>query len=137
MFRGVLIATFLAISVVAPSHNPDVRTVAMQCRPGYDEEQPGCIEAPDPNSSGASAQCRDGSFSHSHHHSGTCSGHGGVAQWESYTRQGGDEQGSRGQLAQFRCLLSCTFSVGSAPLMPRPPWTIDTPLSPSAGAAAR
>lgn len=94
MFRGVLIAAFLAISVVAPSHNPAGRTVAMQCRPGYDEEQPGCIEAPDPNSSGASAQCRDGSFSHSHHRSGTCSGHGGVAQWESYTRQSSDGKGS-------------------------------------------
>ncbi|WP_354015490.1 DUF3761 domain-containing protein [Dyella japonica] len=30
---------------------------------------------------GASAQCRDGSYSFSTHHSGTCSHHGGVAQW--------------------------------------------------------
>ncbi|WP_416186518.1 DUF3761 domain-containing protein [Herbaspirillum sp. RTI4] len=30
---------------------------------------------------GASAQCRDGSYSFSKHHSGTCSGHHGVAQW--------------------------------------------------------
>jgi hypothetical protein len=30
---------------------------------------------------GATAQCRDGSYSFSKHHSGTCSGHGGVAQW--------------------------------------------------------
>ena len=30
---------------------------------------------------GASAQCRDGSYSFSLHHSGTCSHHGGVAQW--------------------------------------------------------
>jgi hypothetical protein len=30
---------------------------------------------------GASAICRDGSFSFSRHHSGTCSGHGGVARW--------------------------------------------------------
>jgi hypothetical protein len=29
---------------------------------------------------GASAQCRDGSFSFSEHHRGTCSHHGGVAQ---------------------------------------------------------
>ena len=27
------------------------------------------------------AKCRDGSVSYSAHHSGTCSGHGGVAQW--------------------------------------------------------
>ncbi len=30
---------------------------------------------------GASAKCRDGSFSFSQHHSGTCSHHGGVASW--------------------------------------------------------
>jgi uncharacterized Zn-binding protein involved in type VI secretion len=30
---------------------------------------------------GASAQCRDGSYSFSTHHSGTCSHHGGVSQW--------------------------------------------------------
>jgi hypothetical protein len=30
---------------------------------------------------GASAQCRDGSYSFSQHHSGTCSHHGGVARW--------------------------------------------------------
>lgn len=27
------------------------------------------------------ADCRDGTHSYSHHHSGTCSGHGGVANW--------------------------------------------------------
>jgi peptidoglycan hydrolase-like protein with peptidoglycan-binding domain len=30
---------------------------------------------------GASAQCRDGTYSFSMHHSGTCSHHGGVASW--------------------------------------------------------
>lgn len=30
---------------------------------------------------GATAQCRDGSYSFSLHHSGTCSHHGGVAKW--------------------------------------------------------
>ncbi|WP_343214944.1 DUF3761 domain-containing protein [Dyella silvatica] len=30
---------------------------------------------------GASAQCADGSFSFSTHHSGTCSHHGGVTRW--------------------------------------------------------
>jgi hypothetical protein len=30
---------------------------------------------------GATAQCRDGTYSFSQHHSGTCSHHGGVAQW--------------------------------------------------------
>ncbi|PYS22141.1 MAG: hypothetical protein DMF72_14345 [Acidobacteria bacterium] len=31
--------------------------------------------------SGATAKCRDGSFSFSQNHRGTCSHHGGVAQW--------------------------------------------------------
>ncbi len=30
---------------------------------------------------GASARCGDGTYSFSQHHSGTCSHHGGVAQW--------------------------------------------------------
>jgi Protein of unknown function (DUF3761) len=30
---------------------------------------------------GATAQCRDGTYSFSQHHSGTCSHHGGVARW--------------------------------------------------------
>lgn len=31
---------------------------------------------------GATARCRDGSYSFSRHRSGTCSRHGGVAEWE-------------------------------------------------------
>jgi hypothetical protein len=31
---------------------------------------------------GATAQCRDGTYSFSQHHSGTCSRHGGVASWQ-------------------------------------------------------
>jgi hypothetical protein len=30
---------------------------------------------------GAAAQCRDGTWSFSEHHQGTCSHHGGVARW--------------------------------------------------------
>jgi hypothetical protein len=37
---------------------------------------------------GATAQCRDGSYSYSQHHSGTCSHHGGVAQWLDGTTSG-------------------------------------------------
>jgi hypothetical protein len=31
---------------------------------------------------GATARCRDGTYSFSQHHSGTCSRHGGVASWQ-------------------------------------------------------
>ena len=37
---------------------------------------------------GATAQCRDGSYSFSQHHSGTCSHHGGVATWLDGTTAG-------------------------------------------------
>jgi hypothetical protein len=30
---------------------------------------------------GATAKCKDGTYSKSQHHSGTCSRHGGVAEW--------------------------------------------------------
>jgi hypothetical protein len=33
------------------------------------------------NPNGASAQCRDGTYSHAAHHQGACSRHGGVAKW--------------------------------------------------------
>src|ERR1700730_14859288 len=36
-----------------------------------------CSSAPQ----GATAQCRDGTYSFSRHRSGTCSHHGGVAKW--------------------------------------------------------
>jgi len=36
---------------------------------------------PDTVEPGATARCKDGSFSHSKQHSGSCSRHGGVAQW--------------------------------------------------------
>lgn len=43
----------------------------------------GCAIAagPDNNPKGATALCRDGTYSHSKHHRGTCSHHGGVAKW--------------------------------------------------------
>jgi len=33
------------------------------------------------DAAGATARCKDGTYSHSTHHTGTCSKHGGVAQW--------------------------------------------------------
>jgi hypothetical protein len=39
------------------------------------------VETPDHNSSGATALCNDGFYSHSQSRSGSCSGHGGVSKW--------------------------------------------------------
>jgi len=40
-----------------------------------------CVHRPSDNPSGASARCRDGSYSYSENRRGTCSGHGGVSAW--------------------------------------------------------
>ncbi|MSQ21739.1 MAG: DUF3761 domain-containing protein [Dehalococcoidia bacterium] len=37
--------------------------------------------APASSHTGATVRCRDGTYSYSQHRSGTCSHHGGVAQW--------------------------------------------------------
>jgi uncharacterized protein DUF3761 len=42
---------------------------------------PGFVGGPGGPPPGATAMCRDGDYSYSTHHSGTCSGHGGVRQW--------------------------------------------------------
>lgn len=39
------------------------------------------VHGPDYNRHNVSAHCRDGTLSHSRHHRGTCSGHGGVGHW--------------------------------------------------------
>jgi hypothetical protein len=43
---------------------------------------------------GATARCRDGSYSFSRHHSGTCSHHGGVAVWLDTPNAGGATSGA-------------------------------------------
>src|SRR2546427_11616197 len=56
---------------------------------------PVTAQQPEPASSappGATARCRDGTYSFSRHRSGTCSHHGGVAVWLS---GGGASTGSR------------------------------------------
>ena len=52
------------------------------CGDGYYKNSDGiCVHSPSNNPSGATAECRDGTYSYSLHRSGTCSGHGGVAVW--------------------------------------------------------
>ncbi|MYW91275.1 DUF3761 domain-containing protein [Amycolatopsis rubida] len=66
---------------VAPAQQPPVRKPA-ECGSDYYRNSSGnCVHRPDSNPSGATAQCKDGSYSYSQHRSGTCSGHGGVKQW--------------------------------------------------------
>jgi hypothetical protein len=55
---------------------------AAACPAGsYKASSGDCVEDPDSSPSNVTAICADGTDSHSEHHSGTCSGHGGVSQW--------------------------------------------------------
>ncbi|WP_409437252.1 DUF3761 domain-containing protein [Mycobacterium sp. SMC-14] len=100
--RVRIIAVTLVIGLTALVGAPSVvaietATVWAGCGTGYYENSDGqCIH--DPSSGlppggapgfldgggappGAAAICRDGDYSFSTHHSGTCSRHGGVRQW--------------------------------------------------------
>src|SRR5689334_569641 len=63
---------------------------------------------------GATARCRDGTYSFSHHHAGTCSHHGGVAAWLDGT--GGAAGGSPGRVI----LIRPQTRTGGCTLAPEP-----------------
>ncbi|WP_370968328.1 DUF3761 domain-containing protein [Amycolatopsis sp. cg9] len=72
----------------APKPKPAPKTSAQaapkpaECGADYYRNSDGnCVHRPSDNPSGATAVCKDGSYSYSQHRSGTCSGHGGVRTW--------------------------------------------------------
>ncbi|WP_116203330.1 DUF3761 domain-containing protein [Amycolatopsis circi] len=74
--------TQAAPRVTAPKEQPAPNPAPADCGADYYRNSSGnCVHRPDSNPSGATAQCKDGSYSYSQHRSGTCSGHGGVKQW--------------------------------------------------------
>lgn len=75
--KVVLNGTKATTAVPAPTPIP---TPTSQTN-SYTNSDGNVIESPSSNQSGATAKCKDGSYSHSQHRSGTCSGHGGVAEW--------------------------------------------------------
>lgn len=83
---SVLLAV-LVTSLVAASASPaaHLQPTAAFCKQGYYKNVDGkCIKSPTQSASvpaGATAKCRDGTYSFSQHASGTCSHHGGVAVW--------------------------------------------------------
>jgi hypothetical protein len=55
---------------------------AQMCSRGYYKNVSGhCVHSPAASPVGATAKCRDSTYSYSEHASGTCSHHGGVALW--------------------------------------------------------
>ena len=70
----------------APKSTPKTTSQAApkpaECGADYYRNSDGnCVHRPSDNPSGATALCKDGSYSYSQHRSGTCSGHGGVRTW--------------------------------------------------------
>jgi len=79
----VLAAAILTLgSILAPATS---HATAPMCKSGFYENSAGrCVQSPKKTSgipAGASARCRDGSYSFSQSRSGTCSHHGGVSTW--------------------------------------------------------
>ena len=73
-----------AFAYVAPGTTPDEADLSNhntdRNRDGNTVHAPArSLSGKAPN--GATARCRDGSYSFSRHHGGTCSRHGGVADW--------------------------------------------------------
>lgn len=80
----LLLSASQAFAYVAPDTNPDESNLSNHRT--YTNREGNAVHAPARSLSGkvpdgATARCRDGSYSFSRHHSGTCSRHGGVAQW--------------------------------------------------------
>lgn len=48
---------------------------------GYQNSSGNYVPSPGSNPDGATARCNDGTYSYSQHRQGTCSHHGGVAEW--------------------------------------------------------
>lgn len=87
--RRVALATWLfaagvgLVSVLAPQAT--AAPVLIACGADeYENVDHVCVPRPEQSPSapdGATAQCKDGTYSFSRHRTGTCSHHGGVARW--------------------------------------------------------
>jgi hypothetical protein len=84
---ALAVATGFAAAESAASASPSASTrsvvaVAPACASGYYKNVDGvCVRRPSTSPRGATAKCRDGTYSYSTHAAGTCSHHGGVARW--------------------------------------------------------
>lgn len=84
MLRRVLALLVVVVALVAGSTAAQARppVEAKLCSVGYYENVDGkCVRRPSHDPRGATAQCRDGTYSYSQHASGTCSHRGDVRRW--------------------------------------------------------
>ncbi|WP_370944348.1 DUF3761 domain-containing protein [Amycolatopsis sp. cg5] len=66
----------------APKATSAKKAAAAECGGDYYRNVDGnCVHRPGGSPAGASAKCKDGTYSYSQNRRGTCSGHGGVATW--------------------------------------------------------
>ncbi|MEI9899153.1 MAG: DUF3761 domain-containing protein [Hyphomicrobium sp.] len=83
MKRFLLAVAALALTAPVALQARDLpHAASAQCAGGYYLNSRGaCVRRPVRASRGASANCRDGTYSFSQSRRGTCSHHGGVAAW--------------------------------------------------------
>ncbi|WP_284744303.1 DUF3761 domain-containing protein [Amycolatopsis sp. RTGN1] len=80
--QAVAPKTTAAKPKAAPKTTAQAAPKPAECGADYYVNSSGnCVHRPSDNPSGATAICKDGSYSYSQHRSGTCSGHGGVRTW--------------------------------------------------------
>lgn len=68
-------------STPAPSTSTQTAPSSSSTGSGYTNIDGNHVNSPSSNPAGATAKCKDGTYSYSQHRSGTCSSHGGVAMW--------------------------------------------------------
>jgi Protein of unknown function (DUF3761) len=101
-----------------PSGQPRSPMPLSQCPPGYSPNSYGtCVERPDQNPGNPTALCCDGSESHSQHRSGTCSGHGGVCQWNSLGTHHPDDRSTDRQRLIMSVAIRFTHDPAAARLV--------------------
>lgn len=84
MTAALLFSASSAFAYIAPDTTPDEANLSNHNT--YTNRDGNTVHAPARSLSGkapqgATARCRDGTYSFSRHRSGTCSRHGGVADW--------------------------------------------------------
>ena len=92
VFRAVIVGAAIAAAAIggaataSASPAPTAPLPFVTCSAGtYQNVDGNCVHDPEQSPggppAGATALCKDGDYSFSQHHAGTCSGHGGVASW--------------------------------------------------------